>query len=397
MLSGKKVLLGVTGSIAAYKTPHLVRLLKKQNCEVKVILTPSATDFVTPLSLSTVSGNPVYSAYFNPTTGEWANHVELGLWADVFIIAPASANTLAKMAQGQADNLLLATYLSARCPVMVFPAMDLDMYRHVTVQNNIALLRAQGVTVIEPAEGELASGLTGKGRMPEPEEIVEALNQNTHEPVKGLKGKNVLITAGPTHEAIDPVRFIGNHSSGKMGIALAQAARVSGANVTLICGPVQLPLPSGITVKQVTSASEMEKAVMEHYSSMDFVLMAAAVADYKPVNTSKEKVKKKDNELSLELTRTNDILAQLVKQKKNQVLVGFALETENEIENAKEKLKRKNLDFIVLNSLKNAGAGFGHDTNQVTVITSGNKMIKFELMSKQALAFEILKLVVNEK
>lgn len=389
-LSGKKILLGITGGIAAYKTPQLVRLLVKQGAQVRVVMTPDAHHFVTPLSLSTVSRNPVLTEFFAATDGSWNNHVELALWADLILIAPLTANTLAKMANGQCDNLLLAIYLSAKSPVMVAPAMDLDMYQHPSVRINIETVKAYGNHVIPAASGELASGLSGEGRMPEPDEIVQAvlhhfLSKNT------LQGKRILLTAGPTFEAIDPVRFIGNHSSGKMGIALADELALRGSSVTLICGPSVIKA-SHPSVKRidVTSAQQMYEAAIPTFKESDAAILAAAVADYTPAKTSPTKIKKKDEKMTLQLVKTPDILASLGKLKTNkQVLVGFALETEDEEAYAIEKLKKKNLDFIVLNSLNDPGAGFKHDTNKISIIDKNLKVIRFGLKSKNEVAADI--------
>lgn len=391
MLNGKKILIGVSGSIAAYKTAYLVRALKKMKAEVKVVMTASASEFIGPLTLSTVSGNPVYSKFVDKSTGEWTNHVELGLWADLMIVAPASANTLAKMANGICDNLLIATYLSAKCPVWFAPAMDLDMYKHPSTSENIQKLIGFGNRCIEPTDGELASGLVGKGRMEEPEVIAEMVSE-FYNSNKEFSGKKVVVTAGPTYEAIDPVRFIGNHSSGKMGIAIADKFADLGAEVVLVCGPSSISSENAnVNRVDVVSAQEMYDAVFKHQDSLDVAVMAAAVADYTPANKSSEKVKKKDGDLKIDLNRTNDILKSLGQVKKeNQVLVGFAMETQNELENAKSKVVSKNADFIVLNSLKEKGAGFKSDTNKVTFVFSDNKIEEFELKSKQDVAIDII-------
>ncbi|MCX7745081.1 MAG: bifunctional phosphopantothenoylcysteine decarboxylase/phosphopantothenate--cysteine ligase CoaBC [Flavobacteriales bacterium] len=388
-LSGKKILLGITGGIAAYKTPQLVRLLVKQGAQVRVVMTPDAHHFVTPLALATVSRNPVLTDFYG-TDGEWNNHVELALWADLILIAPLTANTLAKMAQGQCDNLLLAIYLSAKSPVMLAPAMDLDMYQHPVVRINIETLKAFGHHVIPAASGELASGLSGEGRMPEPEELLQQvlhhfLSKNT------LQGKRIMLTAGPTYEAIDPVRFIGNHSSGKMGIALADELALRGASVTLVCGPSMIK-SSHPSVKRidVISANEMYKAAVEAFKDSDAAILAAAVADYMPESVSSTKIKKSEDKMTLQLVKTPDILASLGKMKtKKQVLVGFALETNDEEKHAIEKLKKKNLDFIVLNSLNDPGAGFKHDTNKISIIDRNFKVIRFGLKSKSQVAADI--------
>jgi len=389
MLQGKKILIGITAGIAAYKIPLLVRLLIKNGAEVKVIMTASASSFITPLTLSVLSKNPVYSDFFNEKTGEWNNHVELGLWADLLLIAPATANTIAKIANGQADNLLLATYLSARCDVAVAPAMDLDMWKHPSTQENINKLKESGVEILNPESGELASGLSGEGRMQEPEALFEYIQTKFDKGV--LKGKKIVVTAGPTHEAIDPVRFIGNNSSGKMGVAIADKAYELGAEVTLICGPSKVESKYNYTRNDVVSAAEMFQAVKALQKDADVIIMAAAVADYTPKQVAAEKIKKKEVEFNLELSKTMDILKYLGENKTtNQILIGFALETENEEQHAFEKLKSKNLDFIVLNSLKDKGAGFDVETNKITIIDKNNKIEKFVLKSKQQVAEDIL-------
>lgn len=395
-MKDKKILIGVCGSIAAYKIANLVRLLIKAGAEVKIILTPAAKEFITPLTLSTLSKNPVYSEFVKNKNGEWTNHVELGLWADVFLIAPASANTIAKMANGLCDNLLLATYLSARCKVLVAPAMDLDMLQHPSTQHNIEKIKSYGNIIIEPNDGELASGLVGKGRMAEPEELKVHLT-NFFKKKDQLKGKSILITAGPTYETIDPVRFIGNHSTGKMGFALATELANRGATITLVAGPTNLT-STHPNIKQinVTSALEMKKASDDAFKKAHAAILAAAVADYKPKNVANEKIKKKDDILTIELVKNPDILAGLGSIKKpNQILAGFALETNNEIANAKDKLKRKNLDFIVLNSLKNKGAGFKHNTNQISILDKQNKVSNFKLKHKDEVAADIADFLVN--
>ncbi len=389
-LQSKKILLGITGGIAAYKVNGLVRDLKKRGAEVKVILTPCASDFVTPLTLSTLSGNAVESEFYD-AKGNWTNHVELGLWADLFVIAPCTANTLAKMAGGLCDNLLLATYLSARCTVMVAPAMDLDMYAHPSTRRNLETLASYGNAIIPAEHGELASGLTGQGRMAEPETIVAKIEEQfTRQNPSVLKGKKVLVTAGPTYEAIDPVRFVGNHSSGKMGFAIAEEAAKRGAHVVLISGPSaeRLHHPM-VELHRVISAREMHDEVFRHFATVDLVVMSAAVADYAPKNIAVEKIKKKDDELAIELVKNPDILGEMGERKKDQFLVGFALETENEIENAKGKLSHKNLDAIVLNSLKDDGAGFGTSTNRIRII-SKDELREFDLKSKKAVAADLL-------
>lgn len=397
MLSGKKILLGITGSIAAYKSAVLVRLLVKAGAAVKVLMTPAAKDFITPLTLSTLSKNLVYSEFTGDSaSGTWNNHVELGLWADAMLVAPASANTISKMANGNCDNFLIAVYLSAKCPVFIAPAMDLDMYKHKSTRNNLKKLESFGNTLINPAIGELASGLFGEGRMEEPEILVKFLEKYFGKDLP-LKDKTVLITAGPTYEQIDPVRFIGNYSSGKMGFALAEEAAMQGASVKLITGPVSLETSNkSIERINVSSAEEMFEVTAKIFPSSDIAIMSAAVADFTPVKKKKEKIKKQDGIKTIELAPTKDILSRLGKIKnKNQMLVGFALETDNELENAKSKLKNKNLDFIVLNSLKDKGAGFGHSTNKITIIDKRNKITKFELKSKEEVAKDIIGMVVN--
>ena len=404
VLNGKNILLGVTGGIAAYKAAFLVRLLVKKGANVKVVMTESAKDFVTSLTLSTLSKNEVFSSFTeeNDSTSfkepKWNNHVELALWADLFLIAPATANTMSKMASGGCDNLLLACYLSAKCPVYYAPAMDLDMYKHPTTAQVFEKLDSFGNIQIPAAFGELASGLVGQGRMAEPEEIVSFLERDILESLP-LRGKKFLITAGPTYEAIDPVRFIGNHSSGKMGYAIAEVAAELGAEVVLISGPVNLKLENDfIKIISVTSAEEMYNAVHLHFNKCDVGILSAAVADYRPAEIVSEKIKKKDNEedLTLQLTKTKDILASLGKIKKNQFLVGFALETQNEEENAKLKLKKKNLDLIVLNSLRDKGAGFKTDTNKITLISKDNKVIPFPVKPKKEVAKDILEYIIDQ-
>ena len=397
MLEGKKILLGVTGSIAAYKAAILVRLLIKQSADVKVITTPAALDFITPLTLSTLSHNPVLSAFQKSETGEWNNHVELGLWADAMVIAPASANSLARMANGICDNLLLATYLSSRCQVFLAPAMDLDMLQHPATQHNFAKLRSFGNQIIATKVGDLASGLTGDGRMAEPEEIVACL-EHYFSGKKKLTGKRALVTAGPTYEAIDPVRFIGNHSTGKMGFAIAETLASQGALVDLVTGPThEQTRHTGITVHPVTSAEDMYHACMKLFPGADITVLSAAVADYKPATVAEQKIKKADGNLILELIRTFDIASELGKQKKNgQVIVGFALETENERSNAEKKLVSKNFDFIVLNSLNDPGAGFGGNTNKIEIISRKNGARKFPLKSKREVAHDIVETILGQ-
>ncbi len=391
ILSGKKILLGVTAGIAAYKTAALVRLFIKSGAEVKVVMTPAAKDFVTPLTLSTLSKNPVHSSFFNEEDEDavWNNHVELGLWADIMVVAPATANTLSKMSSGSSDNLLLATYLSAKCPVYFAPAMDLDMYNHPSSHETFKKLQEFGNIMIPAESGELASGLVGQGRMAEPANIIDFIENDILDKLP-LKGKKVLITAGPTYEAIDPVRFIGNHSSGKMGIELALAAANLGASVDLILGPSSLHVAHGlINVIPVVSAEDMYQAVVSVYHNVDIAIASAAVADYRPKQVSTQKIKKADSEFSIQLERTQDILKWMGVEKKNQFLVGFALETQNEEENAIGKLKKKNLDLIVLNSLNDKGAGFKGATNKVTLINHKLEIKAFELKTKTEVAKDI--------
>ncbi len=390
MLEGKNVILGVCGSIAAYKSALLVRLLIKAGANLQVIMTRDATSFITPLTLSTLSKKPVLVNYFTPETGEWNNHVELGLWADVFIIAPASANTLAKMANGQCDNLLTAVYLSAKCPVYFAPAMDLDMWKHPATQNNVQKLKSYGNILIAPTDGELASGLYGEGRMAEPDQIISFLTTEIKKKLP-LADQKILVTAGPTYEAIDPVRFIGNHSSGKMGFAIADQLASMGADVTLISGPTsQISHQSNVKRINVTSAAEMLDACVHHFKNSKACIMCAAVADYTPFTVSAQKIKKTDQDLNIELKKTVDILKFLGEQKrKDQVLVGFALETSDEEENAIEKLQKKNLDFIVLNSLNDKGAGFKSDTNKITIIDNNLQKTRFDLKDKEDVAKDI--------
>lgn len=401
ILSSKKVVLGISAGIAAYKTAFLVRLFVKAGAEVKVVMTPSAKDFVTPLTLSTLSKNEVFSSFTQEENenATWNNHVELALWADFFVIAPATANTLSKMASGTCDNLLLATYLSAKCPVYYAPAMDLDMYKHKSVQLAFEKLNAYGNIQIPAGYGELASGLVGEGRMAEPDEIISFIENDIKSKLP-LKNKKVLLTAGPTYEAIDPVRYIGNHSSGKMGYAIAEEAARLGAEVFLVSGPTHLKLSnSSIQKIEVTSAEEMYHACHKLFSKVDLAILAAAVADFKPKIKATQKIKKDQATLTIELEPTFDILASLGKIKKNQLLVGFALETQNELENAKKKLNKKNLDFIVLNSLNDDGAGFGSNTNKICIIDKNEQIKRFELKSKTEVAKDILNIltpVLNE-
>lgn len=394
-LAGKHIILGITGSIAAYKAASLTRLLVKEGAEVKVIMTPLAKEFITPLTLATLSKNPILVDFFNPENGDWNSHVDLGLWADLYLIAPASANTMGKMAHGIADNLLLTTYLSAKCPVMVAPAMDLDMYNHQTTQQNIATLKSYGNVVIEAATGELASGLTGKGRMEEPEKILEVV-VSFFNSKKRFVGKKVLITSGPTYEHIDPVRFIGNYSSGKMGTALANKFSEEGAEVVFISGPAAV-LPNNnpsIKIINVTSAQQMLDSALTYFGSVDIAIMAAAVADFTPENSSSVKIKREADDLILKLKPTVDIASTLGSTKRSgQILVGFALETNDEVVNAKKKLEKKNLDVIVLNSLNDSGAGFGFDTNKVTIIDNKGNSDTFELKSKTEVASDIVNVI----
>ncbi|MEX2597546.1 MAG: bifunctional phosphopantothenoylcysteine decarboxylase/phosphopantothenate--cysteine ligase CoaBC [Salibacteraceae bacterium] len=390
MLKGKKILLGVSGSIAAYKTTTLTRLLVKAGADVRIVMTPSALSFITPLTLSTLSKNPVYSAYVtDEEKGVWTNHVELGKWADLMLIAPLSANTLSKMVCGECDNLLMAVYLSATCPVMVAPAMDMDMAEHWTTLQNLEQLANKDCKILSFADGELASGYTGKGRMQEPEDIFKAVIEFLV-PSTNLRGKHIIITAGPTHEAIDPVRYIGNNSSGKMGFALAETAAEMGAYVTLISGPTYLDTPSGVKRIDIVSAEQLFEQVKMNFGGADILIMAAAVADYRPKEVAEEKLKKEKQALNtIELVETTDILAYCGNTKKHQRLVGFALETNDELNNARKKLKNKKLDMLVLNSLRDEGAGFGTDTNKVTFVFPDRE--KFgELVSKKTVAKDIL-------
>ena len=397
MLKGKKILLGVCGSIAAYKSALLIRLLVKAGCEVKVVMTASAKTFITPLTLSTLSKNPVVSSFEKDDQGQWENHVELGLWADLFVLAPASANTLAKMAHGLCDNLLMATYLSAKCPVMIAPAMDLDMYKHPATLQNLKTLQSYGHQILDAEHGELASGLVGEGRMAEPEQIFAQVETHFSKK-KRFEGKRVLITAGPTYEKIDPVRFIGNHSSGKMGLALAHVMANEGAEVQLIAGPGNHPIESAsIRLTKVSTADEMYAAVSEKFESMDISIFAAAVADYRPASPAEQKIKKTGESMTIELVKNKDIAAEMGKRKaSHQINVGFALETEKEEEYAQEKMAKKNFDLIVLNSLNDNGAGFSVDTNKITIFSVDQKPKHFELKSKQEVAHDILN-CIHEK
>jgi len=396
ILSSKKILLGISAGIAAYKSAFLVRLFVKAGAEVKVIMTPSAKEFVTPLTLSTLSKNEVFSTFTNEENENaiWNNHVELALWADFFVIAPATANTLSKMANGICDNLLMATYLSAKCPVYYAPAMDLDMYKHQSVQESFEKLSRYGNIQIPAGVGELASGLYGEGRMAEPEEIIDFIEQDIASKLP-LRNKKVLITAGPTYEAIDPVRFIGNHSSGKMGYALAETATSLGAQVILVSGPTHINTVSkSIQRIAVTTAEEMYKACHKHFNEVNVAILSAAVADFRPKIKADQKIKKEGASLSIELEPTKDILASLGEIKKNQILVGFALETENELENSKKKLIKKNLDLIVLNSLNDKGAGFGSETNKITIINKDGQVKGFDLKSKTEVASDIFNEII---
>ncbi|MGZ0017899.1 bifunctional phosphopantothenoylcysteine decarboxylase/phosphopantothenate--cysteine ligase CoaBC [Yeosuana sp. AK3] len=398
ILSGKHILLGITAGIAAYKTASLVRLFVKFGAQVKVVMTPASKEFVTPLTLSTLSKNPVYSSFTSEDDDNavWNSHVDLALWADLMIIAPATANTLSKMANGVCDNLLLATYLSAKCPVYFAPAMDLDMYKHPTALRSFQILKSFGNIMIPATSGELASGLIGEGRMAEPEDIVSFIENDILNKLP-LKGKKVLITAGPTYEAIDPVRFIGNHSSGKMGFEIAKAAANLGAEVILITGPTHLTVAhSFIKVLSVVSAEEMYNTVHQYYNNIDIAILSAAVADFKPKQVAFQKIKNNDNTLTLELEKTKDILASLGAIKKQQFLVGFALETNNELENAKAKLKAKNLNLIVLNSLNDKGAGFKTETNKVTFIDDQENVNEFQLKSKAEVAQDLLSEIIKQ-
>ena len=387
-LEGRRILLGITGSIAAYKAAVLCRLLKCAGAEVRVVMTPLAKQFITPLTMATLSKNPILVEFFDPENGAWNSHISLGEWADCYLIAPATANTLAKMAAGIADNLLLTTYLSARCPVVVAPAMDLDMYAHEATQQNLRMLRSRGVEIIEPAEGELASGLRGKGRMAEPEQITAFVAELLDEKKKSLAGKRMIVTAGATIEAIDPVRFISNHSSGKMGYAIAGELAARGAEVTLITGRTALSTPRGVRRVEVLSAAEMYTEAVRAYAEADGGVMCAAVADYTPAEVAQTKIKKHDGGMTITLRRTQDIAAELGRQKGDRLLVGFALETDDEEVHAEEKLRRKNFDFIVLNSLRDAGAGFRGDTNKVTFIDRAGRE-ELPLLSKCEVARRI--------
>lgn len=400
-LQGKKIILGVCGGIAAYKSAYLTRLLIKEGASVRILMTPDASSFMGPLTFSTLSKNPVGIDFYNPHDGSWANHVELGLWADLMIVAPATANTIASMAAGISNNLLLTVFLSARCEVMISPAMDLDMWNHPATQKNISILKEFGNIILQPAIGELASGLSGEGRMPEPETILNQIIDFFSDEVKPLKGKKILITAGPTYENIDAVRFIGNRSSGKMAFALADAFAKAGAEVTVIHGKVSANNENILVQKIFTeSAEQMFQACEKLFPSTDIFIAAAAVSDFKPINPVGNKIKKSpDNEngFSIKLIRTKDILKEMAaKKKENQLVVGFALETENELENAKRKLQEKHLDLIILNSLNDAGAGFQHDTNKITILDSNNKLTNFELKTKKETAQDIVHYIIQK-
>lgn len=397
ILRGKKIVLGISGGIAAYKTTFLVRLLIKAGAEVQVIMSPASKDFVSPLTLSTLSQKPVFDSFLKDENGitSWNNHVDFGLWADLVIIAPATANTMSKMANGTCDNLLLATYLSAKCPVYIAPAMDLDMYKHGSTKQNLTLLESFGNKIIPAESGELASGLIGEGRMAEPENIIDFITADLEKDLP-LKNKTILVTAGPTYEKIDPVRFIGNHSSGLMGFEIVKTLLSKGAKVILISGPTNYTIcHNNCHLIKVITAQEMFNAVFENYSTCDVAIAAAAVADYRPKNPAKDKIKKKDLTFTIELEKTQDILFEMGKQKDKQFLIGFALETNNELENAKGKLERKKLDLIVLNSLNDEGAGFGFKTNKVTFINKNSLIEEKELKSKTEVALDIVNKIIN--
>lgn len=400
-MQGKRILLGITGGIAAYKIAFLVRILKKSGAEVKCIMTPASSDFISPLVLATLSENPVGIEFWNKDSGVWTNHVEYGLWADLFVVAPLTANSLAKMASGSCDNLVLATYLSMKAPVIVAPAMDLDMYAHPTTKRNIAQIEKDGVVVIPAESGELASGLEGEGRMAEPETIANAIKNHflVQLSKKSLVGKKILITAGPTYEALDPVRFIGNHSSGKMGFAIAEYCLNQGAKVTLICGPTAMNLKhENLTLISLNTAVEMLDAVQSVWDNMDIGIFSAAVADYRPKNVVNEKIKKNDDSLVIEFIKNPDVLAWAGSVKKEkQILVGFALETNDMLANSKAKLERKNLDLIVMNNLSDEGAGFAGDTNKISLFDNHNNLTNFELKSKSEVAKDIVEYLINLK
>lgn len=397
ILSGKKILLGISGGIAAYKSAILVRLFIKHGAEVKVVMTPDAKEFITPLTLSTLSKNPVYSSFTSDDEDEtWNNHVELGMWADLILISPATANTLSKMATGNCDNLLIAVYLSAKCPVYFAPAMDLDMYKHPSTKESIAKLTANGNILIPAEVGELASGLVGEGRLAEPDSILNFIESDILNSLP-LKGKKILVTAGPTYEAIDPVRYISNHSSGKMGYEIARKGADLGAEIYLVSGPSNQKISHrSINLIDVVSSEEMHEKVIKYFEQVDVVIMAAAVADFKPKDFSNKKIKKDNIKPNIELEKTKDILLELGKLKKNQFLVGFALENENEINNSLKKLKEKNLDLIILNSLNDKGAGFGTDTNKITIINKNQEKTNFDLKEKSEVAQDILDHIMTE-
>lgn len=395
MLKGKHIILGISGGIAAYKSVYLLRLFIKAGAEVQVVITPNGKEFITPVTLSSLSGKPVISEFFTANTGQWNSHVDLGLWADAMVIAPATASTIGKMANGIADNMLITTYLSAKAPVFICPAMDLDMMAHPSTQHNLDKLRSYGNYIIDAAEGELASHLTGKGRMQEPEEIIrQVADFFAAQADKSLAGKRVLITAGPTHEPIDPVRFIGNYSTGKMGFAIAEEAASRGAKVTIVAGPVSVPVPVSLAIEtiRVTTARQMLEACLQHFDESDIAIMAAAVADYAPATVSESKIKREENGIeSIALVKNPDIAATLCARKRaGQTVVGFALETDNEHRHAVDKMHRKGLDAIVLNSLRDKGAGFATDTNKVTIISADGKENHFPLKSKAEVAADIL-------
>jgi len=395
MLKGKNIILGITGSIAAYKAAYLTRLFIKEAANVKIVMTPYAKEFITPVTLATLSKNTVLIDFFHHDDGAWNSHVDLGIWADLMLVAPATATTIGKMANGVADNLLITTYLSAKCPVMIAPAMDLDMFKHPATQRNLETLKSYGNQIIEPTTGELASGLDGKGRMEEPDIIIEKVKKFFLKK-KDFEGKKIMITAGPTYENIDAVRFIGNYSSGKMAYAIAEELNARGAEITLISGPVNIQANSSIKLIKVKTAEEMYKASVSEYKKSDIAIMSAAVADYRAKNISDKKIKRENSELTIELEANKDIAAELGKiKKKNQILVGFALETDNEEQNAIKKIEKKNLDFIVLNSMKDKGAGFGTDTNKISIIDNYNKKFNFELKSKKEVATDICDFLVK--
>ena len=397
ILSGKKILLGISGGIAAYKSAILVRLFIKNGAEVKVVMTPDAKEFITPLTISTLSKNPVYSAFTSEDEDDtWNNHVELGMWADLIIVCPATANTLSKMASGNCDNLLIAVYLSAKCPVYFAPAMDLDMYKHKSTKDSIAKLKKNGNILIPVESGELASGLFGEGRLAEPDSIISFIETDIMKSLP-LRGKRILVTAGPTYEAIDPVRYISNHSSGKMGYEIAKKAAELGAKVFLVSGPTNQEISNrSIDLIKVITSEEMHKEVVKCFNDVDILIMAAAVSDFKPKDFSNKKIKKGNIKPKIELENTKDILLELGKLKKNQFLVGFALENENEIENSMKKLKEKNLDLIVLNSLNDKGAGFGTETNKVTIINKKQEKTNFDLKDKVEVAGDIFNHIISE-